>query len=229
MVALEGLMQICPAVRGGLNWYKPSYQQTANNTAHYAQLNSAKRLVPTNTFGFSSIQWNGKEFRENSGAERLVEVLTNHGYCYTFNLLRMKDILKPNYTSEYDSKNEDRSYETRYWKVESGYESYARFLIYPLRNFRANSNSGYLMKFHVKTEADHLPCTEEESHQFKVLVHHPGNWPYFSQKTYKVSFNTKATLVVTPKLTKTEAGLRSYKPAVWVFVDPLGILDNFLI
>ncbi len=205
-ISVEALMQVCPIIKNAHPWFDPSYTESANNSKNYT---NGVFYWYMDYSSHISANWNNQQFKIYS------QTLTDEGLCFNFNMLNPYEIVNDNLEMQWYQRSRSGrrdSHLSRSWTVGFGYDNDARFRVYPLRMLKTGTNTGFQIKFGIQTQENGILC-EEGTHEFKVVVHHPADWPLVSRKSFKVPFNTRATLNIKPKITKTDDALKFYKPS----------------
>jgi hypothetical protein len=120
----------------------------------------------------------------------------------------LKPFAEPEFIRQFARQIDLREPKMIHWDTENVYSDEGRFTAYPLRMLKASSIPAVEISIDYTIDNE-VPC-ENDAWPFKVLVHHPGNWPFVSEKSFVVSSNVKATLKITPKVKRTSANLKSY-------------------
>lgn len=187
-----------------------SYNKTVDNPEQYADI--LQDIQPQ--FAMST-QWKNY-YGMSDGYE--AKILTNVGYCLTFNLLSASEI----FNHQILDKNFFKSLEiesgsnrtAKFWDAESGYTTKSPYKSYPLRSVEADPKMGFDANMFTDDNINgtaHYNCEAGES-GYKILFHNPYDWPQISNNFIRLSDRSKYDIKITPEIVKTPRPLKSYKP-----------------
>jgi amiloride-sensitive sodium channel len=170
------------------------------------------RSIFVDTFDENSFNWKGYR---GKNIYYFIETLTDVGYCNTFNLLEAseifgKNILDPEYLklAEWNFNNNlDRS--SFYWDVINGYSKQSQNKVYPLRSLKSSSSQGFNLQMRMEKKHLRIEC-ENGTQGYKLLLHHPADWPHFTNNFIQLSHNQKYKVIVKPEIIDTASTLESY-------------------
>jgi amiloride-sensitive sodium channel len=164
----------------------------------------------SNPISMNNFKWKG---RKGHSAFYFNKVMTDVGYCPSFNLLESSEIFK------YDSYDEHLRWFTEVaydgslskpilnWSPETGYTDDFSFKTFPLRLRVSGANAG----FELRLSSD-APC-RRITEGSRILIHSPTDWPYMSKNFIQISHNQKYTIVLKPQIITTSPTLKSYNYA----------------
>ncbi|XP_055527738.1 pickpocket protein 28-like [Wyeomyia smithii] len=137
-------------------------------------------------------------------------ILTDVGYCYSFNLLSSDDILrKDQLHTEFEYLLENRS--SSNWSLDEGYQVGTDINTYPRRALGAGLKAG-LMLLLKSNESDMDYLCGNSFQGFKLLLHMPNEYPQVLNQHFRVPLNQEVTVAVTPRMIETSRNIASYKP-----------------
>lgn len=158
------------------------------------------------------------EWRGYNGLHFMTKVLTAAGYCYTFNLLKTRDIfnanvLDANYFKEVDNGEQfQQNRNMLSWSLESGYKSNDNYKNYPLRSTEANLQTGATFTYHSVNGNWNVSCDAQSG--YKLLLLNPYDWPEVSKKYVQISQGLIYFIKTKPRITGTSNAIRSLQPEV---------------
>ncbi|XP_058456439.1 pickpocket protein 28-like [Malaya genurostris] len=138
-------------------------------------------------------------------------VLTDVGYCYSYNLLASGDILRE------DQLHPDSEYiaETRSsynWTLDNGYRPRTDINTYPRRALGAGIKAGVFALLSVNEDDMDYLCSNSFQ-GFKVLLHMPNEYPQLLNQHFRVPLNQEVAVSVTPTMIETSDSIKSYTPS----------------
>ncbi|CAG9812681.1 unnamed protein product [Phaedon cochleariae] len=148
---------------------------------------------------------------EQSCSALFKPIITDEGFCYTFNMLDRSEIYneKVVHHSYYHAMG-NLTYEN--WTVENGFASDAGINPYPRRALMAGVNHG--LTVHLKTiraNIDHICKLSLQG--YRVSVHLPSRVPSLRQEYFRVPLDQAVLAVVNPSMITTSETVRYYSPA----------------
>lgn len=206
---IEAFLRVCPKV-----FYHSNHLRLFQNTTFAESSRTALKYNEIFT-KYSTYQLAVFDARWKQGQGQFYTefILTDAGFCITFNGLMESDIFKDNVDVVWTRPFGEKEKQIEYWNVEHGYTEDAKFTSYPLRLLKANPDFGYSLQFEDSIEKDDLSCNFDEQN-FKIHVHHPADWPFVYGRYTQSFYNMKTIITVKPKVTKTSDDLSSYSPHV---------------
>ncbi|CAF4930718.1 unnamed protein product [Pieris macdunnoughi] len=171
-------------------------------------IENLRRLSPDMNDIFLGCKW--KDVPRNNCADVFYEVLTEEGFCYTFNslgadeLFRLENLHKDYNYMAFDHKNIS-------WTLDGGYPPDSPLDSYPWRGSGYGAKAGltFLLKAHA-IDLDYLCKGPVQG--FKILLHNPAELPRLSQQFFRAPLSQEVIVAVKPKMMTTSEGLRSYDP-----------------
>jgi amiloride-sensitive sodium channel len=162
----------------------------------------------------NNFKWKGYK---GQSAFYFMKVMTDVGYCTSFNLLEFLEIF--NYDSlERTFRESGMRYEDSMdgklenWSPATGYTDEFSFKTFPLRLEVSDANTGFQLRLSLD-EKDLKVAFESGTEGYKILIHPPTDWPYMSKKFIQISHNQKYTIVLKPQIITTSPTLKSYNYA----------------
>ncbi|XP_062557744.1 pickpocket protein 28-like [Armigeres subalbatus] len=134
--------------------------------------------------------------------------ITDGGICYTFNAIDSDDLLRTdNLHREYKYSN---SYlDSRNWTLERGYSDRFELKTYPLRPVGGGLTTGLMIALKTrKVDMDYF-C-EGPVVGYKIAIHAPDEIPSVQNKFYRLSHQSRLSIIVKPELTATYPELRKH-------------------
>ncbi|XP_047522137.1 pickpocket protein 28-like [Pieris napi] len=156
---------------------------------------------------FSGCMW--KDAISNC-SDMFYEVITEEGFCYTFNslganeLLRLKNLHKDYNYMALDHKNIS-------WTLDGGYPPNSPLDSYPWRGSPYGTNA-YLTFSLMANVSDLDYACSGPVQGFKILLHNPAELPRLSEQFFRAPLSKEVIVAVKPKMMTTSEGLRSYDP-----------------
>ncbi|XP_059608203.1 pickpocket protein 28-like [Phlebotomus argentipes] len=146
-----------------------------------------------------------------SGCGSFAPILTEEGFCYTFNALNASEIyrpvaLHPGY--EYPLVDE----ESFRWSLEDGYTSAAPLETHPQRVLGSGVRGGLFVWLQSAVKDFDYMC-RGATQGFKLLLHTPGEIPMVSKHYMRIPLNQEITVTVKPSMFTTSDGLMGYNPS----------------
>lgn len=143
-------------------------------------------------------------------ADLFTDMLTEEGFCYTFNALNSSDIYRE--TAMHDgfffhthNKTSD------FWTLENGYTPEASLTPFPVRVLGAGARAGLFILLRLyEYDLDYICRGPVQG--FKILLHTPGEIPQVSKQYFRVPLNQEVVVSVKPNMITTSEGLRGYSP-----------------
>lgn len=186
------------------------------NLTHFNSTEYAARLLNIFVDSFDELNFKWKGY-QGKNVYYFIQTLTDIGYCNTFNLLRSSEIfrnevLDPEYlkfTEWIFRNNLDRS--SYKWDLRNGYSRQAQYKTYPLRSTKSSSSQGFHLQMSASKKDLKIEC-ENGTQGYKLMLHHPGDWPHFTNNFIQISHNKKYKIVIKPDIIQTASTLKSYHP-----------------
>jgi amiloride-sensitive sodium channel len=171
-------------------------------------------MYPLNPVSKDNFKWKG---HKGNNAFYFTNVMTDIGYCPSFNLLKSSVIFKynsldRNYTSFGFSFDDSLDKTMENWSPETGYTDDSSFKTYPLRSRESDANTGFQLRLSLNGKDLKVAC-ESGTEGYKILIHPPTDWPYMSKNFLQISHNQKYTIVLKPQIITTSPTLESYNYA----------------
>lgn len=133
-------------------------------------------------------------------------VVTSEGICYSYNMLDYRDLYTSNIASSLSyPKHGNRSS----WTV-VGYESNDPET-HPERVMGSGKTAGITLKLTMEKKDVNYAC-KGTANGFRLSLHTADESPRIGSHFYKIPFGAETMIAVTPRVTSTSDGLRSYKP-----------------
>uniref|UniRef100_A0A336K9E0 CSON015439 protein n=1 Tax=Culicoides sonorensis TaxID=179676 RepID=A0A336K9E0_CULSO len=137
----------------------------------------------------------------------LSKILTRHGVCFTFNMLRKTEIFHNNINIYF----EDSQINSSGWNSETGYDSNSPFVKngtkedYPYRIFTVGKKLQAMIKKYRTTWSNGVQCLN----QIRIFVHHPQDFPWEIENSFSYEYGDKInTIAVTPELLVSSSELK---------------------
>lgn len=133
------------------------------------------------------------------------QILTDQGFCYTFNVLDFRDVFHDNLHSDFEyNQNKNTS-----WTLKDGYKS-DKFDAYPWPIISQQFDALRVILMTTDTDTDYV-C-QGSLQGFKIYFHQPNEFPRTFGKNVFIPLEQEATITVTPIMTKTSTSLLKFKP-----------------
>ncbi|XP_055708837.1 pickpocket protein 28-like [Phlebotomus papatasi] len=146
---------------------------------------------------------------ENLTSTDFVPILTEEGFCFTFNTLNASEIYNPSALHpgyEYPIQES----ESKDWNLEEGYTT-LDLSTHPQRALGDGVRVGlYILLKASEKDFDYL-CSEMMQ-GFKVHLHSPDEIPQIARQFFRVPLNQGIMVSVKPSMLTTSEGLRAYNP-----------------
>jgi amiloride-sensitive sodium channel len=151
----------------------------------YARFLGSNSLNPVSKNNF---KWKGYK---GHNAFYFMKVMTDVGFCPSFNLLESSEIFK------YDSLDRNFSFlklpyddsldgKMENWSPEMGYSDDFSFKTFPLRLKVSDANTGFQLRLSLDEKDLNVIC-ENGTEGYKILIHPPTDWPYMSKNFIQIS------------------------------------------
>ncbi|XP_014277464.1 pickpocket protein 28 [Halyomorpha halys] len=177
------------------------------NGEKYAEKRTMDFLLEV-TPPFSDTVWECKwSDLATSCPELFTQILTQEGFCYTFNMLDKEDLLRGD-PFPFLQLHGNR---TTGWSLDGGYTHNAPLLAYPRRAFSAGSKAGLTIRMRARDEETDFYCRGPVL-GFKVLLHNPAEIPLVRERYLRSPLNQDVVVVVQPNIMDTSPGLLTYDP-----------------
>ncbi|CAH1100944.1 unnamed protein product [Psylliodes chrysocephalus] len=138
----------------------------------------------------------------------LVPIISDHGICYTFNMLKREDIYKPK-VQQYENFHQHN--EINKWTNDNGYSEGANKNVYPRRALQLGVENGLMIIIpQIMGDTDYL-CSADFG--YTVTIHAPNSIPTISRNYFFMPFDTSTTVLIRPSLMTTSAIVKAYKLA----------------
>ncbi|CAG4951881.1 unnamed protein product [Colias eurytheme] len=169
-------------------------------------IENLRELAPDISETISACRW--KNTPTNNCSELFSTMITQIGFCYTFNSLGAEDLFRvENLHTDY--KHLEYSNKNASWSLEGGYPPNTPLETYPHRGSGYGAKAGLSFSLRVKKiDLDYL-CTGPIQ-GFKIYLHNPAELPHFSQQYFRSPFSQEIIVAVKPKMMTTSEGLRPY-------------------
>ncbi|CAH2096673.1 unnamed protein product [Euphydryas editha] len=137
-------------------------------------------------------------------------ILTEEGYCYTFNTIGADQLLRiENLNTDYNYLEPSNKSQT--WTLENGYLPNTPLETYPRRGPGNGKNAGLFLTLKDKKKDFDNQCSGAIK-GFKILLHNPAEFPRISQQYFRVPLGQVVVVAVKPKMMITSDGLKPYDP-----------------
>ncbi|CAH2092886.1 unnamed protein product [Euphydryas editha] len=163
-----------------------------------------KKVSPKIDDVIMGIKWKGVLYDEPI----LSPILTEEGYCYTFNTIDADQLLRT------ENLNTDYTYlelsnKSQTWTLENGYPPNTPLETYPHRGLGYGENAGLILLLLAnKKNFDYLCSGPTQG--FKILLHNPAEFPRLSQQYFRIPIAQDVVVAVKPKMMTTSEGLKPY-------------------
>ncbi|CRK87601.1 CLUMA_CG001397, isoform A [Clunio marinus] len=137
------------------------------------------------------------------------EILTEEGFCYTFNILDASELFKEDVLAD-DFKYQKHNISSDEWTLEDGYSTFSP-TTYPRRVLGSGSRAGLNIVLKL-TEPDLDYICRGPVQGFKILLHTPGEIPRVSKQYFRVPLSQEVVVSVKPNMITTSEGLADYAP-----------------
>ncbi|XP_047521542.1 pickpocket protein 28-like [Pieris napi] len=170
-------------------------------------IDNLRRLSPDMNEIFPGCMW--KDAISNC-SDMFYEVITEEGFCYTFNslganeLLRLENLHKDYNYMALDHKNIS-------WTLDGGYPPNSPLDSYPWRGSPYGTNA-YLTFSLMANVIDFDYACRGPIQGFKILLHNPAELPRVSEQHFIALVSKQVIVAVKPKMMTTSEGLGSYDP-----------------
>ncbi|KAF5300623.1 hypothetical protein FQA39_LY11084 [Lamprigera yunnana] len=167
----------------------------------------------------STISWVGQE---KKAMDYLNLIYTSEGLCFNFNMLHIEDILREPerrflhkfvilcILREYAQNVSSKIEKVKSWSLDTGYPNTVPINeSYPRRTQMTGVKGGFLFdSMYVNNSQMDFLCGESLQ-GFKVVLHHPADWPNFD-KHFRVPLDSAVYGSVKPRLTTISDNLKRY-------------------
>ncbi|CAH4030048.1 unnamed protein product [Pieris brassicae] len=146
----------------------------------------------------------------NDCTNMFYEVITEEGFCYTFNSLGADELFRlENLHTDYNYLALDQKNIT--WTLDGGYPPNSPLDSYPWRGSGYGAKAGPTFLLNTETiDLDYLCKGPVQG--FKILLHNPAELPRLSEQFFRAPLSHEVIVAVKPKMMTTSEGLRSYDP-----------------
>lgn len=132
------------------------------------------------------------------------EILTDAGFCYTFNMLAHDDLFTDDLTKYYNfPKNPFSDWDIFGYKTDEA-------MTYPLRVAGSGAQSGLHFKSSLRREDEDQSCNQFSG--FRIALHTPDEMPKLLTDYHHIEVGHSTLIKVNPRKSSTSERLRSYKP-----------------
>jgi acid-sensing ion channel, other len=143
-------------------------------------------------------------------SEYFSEIITEEGYCYTFNALKSSESFKEDELAD-DFKFFENNPPSPYWTLQEGY-SVSDPATYPRRVLGPGQRAGINIVLKL-TDPDLDYICRGPVQGFKVILHTPGEVPRASKQYFRVPLRQEVVVSVKPNMITTSPGLAGYEPS----------------
>ncbi|KAG5683738.1 hypothetical protein PVAND_013003 [Polypedilum vanderplanki] len=135
-------------------------------------------------------------------------VLTDYGFCYTFNMQDYDEIFNNVISKDFSSYQKRVKNQKNQWKMEEGYLTTDEKDVFPIRLSKSNTLS---LLFYL-SENDTMNNCQAIGRVFTIILHQPNEIPTVFHEELYIPFGNRKTVILTAKILKTAESLRKYLP-----------------
>ncbi|CAK1555788.1 unnamed protein product [Leptosia nina] len=172
-------------------------------------IENLRQVAPNLTDVFMACKW--KDIPRNSCSDLISQVITEEGFCYTFNSLRAEELFRTeNLHSDYPYSEAIKTMNES-WTLEEGYPRNSPLETYPHRGSGYGAKAGLTFLLTAK-EIDLDYLCKGPVQGYKILLHNPAELPRLSQQYFRAPLSQEVVVAVKPKMMTTSEGLKPYDP-----------------
>ncbi|RZC39717.1 ASC domain containing protein [Asbolus verrucosus] len=145
--------------------------------------------------------------------ESFTPIMTNHGLCFTFNMLDKNELftnvtfIDGDYLVQQPT-SEGWTFDGDYFKTTAALDTY------PKRALAKGMHSGLMIDLQsIKEDIDYV-CNTVIPQGFKILLHHPAEFPLVESVQIRAPFNEEMQIVIKPDMITTSASLEHHHPNI---------------
>lgn len=145
----------------------------------------------------------------NYCTEFFSEIITEEGFCYTFNVLDASELFRDDILAK-DFEYLKHNKSSTNWTLEDGYST-TDSETFPYRVLGPGAKAGLNVVLKLSDfDLDYMCRGPVQG--FKILLHTPGEMPRVSQQFFRIPLEQEVVVSVKPNMITTSEGLADYLP-----------------
>lgn len=201
LISFEAAIQICNVETPNFKFKKIGSELRGGDIVSEVE-NISVKLTDT----MLSCSWRG--FPEECN-ELFTEIITEEGFCFTFNMLDLSELIKQDNLTE-DFKYYNNNITSTNWTLQDGFATRLKHT-YPRRVLGSGERGGLEVILGIdKSNIDYVCSMGIQG--FKVILHTPGEIPSVRKQYFRVSPNQMTNINVKPNMITTSSTLKGYSP-----------------